>query len=218
MDLSAINQKIKEIKRKNEPYQLQEKNTLSDPFEQFIYWFDEELHSAIYDPSAMVVASVDANGRPDARVVLLKELEMHKFIFYTNYKSNKAKQFEKNNIIAINFYWPNYARQVRIRGHIKKVDRSKSEEYFATRPRETQLTTHASIQSSVIANRETLENAIKEYANQFSGTDVPCPEYWGGYEVAPIEYEFFQGRSWRMHDRLFYQLENKQWKMTRLAP
>jgi pyridoxamine 5'-phosphate oxidase len=218
MNLSDINQKIKNIKRANEKDQLQENNVMSDPFKQFLDWFDQALTFETYDPSAMVLSTIDENGFPDSRVVLLKELDTHRFIFYSNYFSKKARELSNNNVAALNFYWPNYARQVRIRGRVEKVDRKTSEAYFASRPRETQLAAQASMQSSILPSRDILENQIEALAEKFAGKEVPCPEFWGGYMLTPFEYEFFQGRSWRMHDRLLYTFANGKWTMVRLAP
>jgi len=218
MDLADLNRKIMNIKSNPRHQALRKKDAKADPFEQFVIWFNEALQFEPYPANAMVLATVDEKGEPDARVVLLKELESHCFIFYTNYESKKAKQLSKHNAAALNFYWPHTARQVRIRGKVKKVERSKSESYFATRPRETQLGAQAWIQSTVLANREELNTKFNEAEKKFSGRVVPCPDYWGGYALVPFEYEFFQSRDWRAHDRLLYILENQRWKIMRLAP
>lgn len=218
LDLSIINQKIQKIKRQNGKGDLKEQTTHSDPFEQFLIWFNEAIDSDIYDPSAMVLATVDQKGLPDTRVVLLKELEYNRFIFFTNYQSKKAQDLSANSIAAINFYWPSLVRQVRIRGEVTKAPRSKSQNYFKTRPKEAQIGVYASLQSSIIPNREALDKEYERFTKQFDDTEVPCPEYWGGYILTPFEYEFFQGRKWRTHDRIFYFLQNNQWLKQRLAP
>lgn len=218
MDLSKINKKIKNFKRENVEYELQEENVKFDPFSQFIDWFEEVLDAGLLDPIAMVLATVDDQGNPDARVVLLKELEDKKFIFYTNYHSHKAKQLSHHPIAALNFYWPDFSRQVRIRGKVEKVDRVKSESYFATRPRKTQLGAHAWVQSSTISSRHDMDTKLEKVANKFSDKTIPCPDIWGGYALTPFEYEFFQARKWRMHDRLLYTLDEDAWRMDRLAP
>lgn len=219
MDLSEINHKIKNMKREDEEFELREESVKLDPFELFVIWFNEALQSGMQeDPTAMVLATVDENNQPDTRVVLLKELENQQFIFYSHYDSKKAHDLSKNNVAAINFYWPYHSRQIRIRGRVEKVKREKSENYFATRPRQTQLTTHAWTQSSSLTNRKEMDNEIKRLSEKFSNKPIPCPENWGGFVLVPFEYEFFQGRKWRMHDRLFYTLDNKTWKMKRLAP
>lgn len=218
MDVGATNRKIKKIKRHNGKAELTERQVKKDPFEQFIDWFHDELSVPHYDPTAMVLATVDKHGWPDTRVVLLKEVQSGQFIFYTNYKSVKAKQLLKNKVVALNFYWPNHSRQVRIRGHVKKLDRKHSEMYFATRPKETQIGAHAWVQSTQIAGRQEMEKKIKLLSEKFGNKKIPCPDNWGGYVVIPFEYEFFQGRKWRRHDRFLYTLEKKKWKRVRLAP
>lgn len=218
MDLSEINQKIKSIKKENGKFDLLEKEANADPFAQFVNWFSEVFQSGSYDPTVMILSTIDENELADNRIVLLKELEKDQFIFYTGYDSNKALQLEKNPYAACIFYWPNYSRQVRIRGKVEKLPRNKSESYFATRPREAQLGAHAWIQSSILTNREEMNEKLKIVSEKFSGKEIPCPENWGGYSIVPFEYEFFQARSWRMHDRLHYSLHDGKWKITRLAP
>jgi pyridoxamine 5'-phosphate oxidase len=218
MDLSNTNKKIHNINRKDIEFELSENNVNSHPFVQFVDWFDKALMSETYDPSAMVLATVDEKGNPDARVVLLKELSDYHLIFYTNYNSNKARQLAQHDIAALNFYWPSLARQVRVRGRVIKIDRQKSESYFATRPREAQIGAHASHQSTVIQSRVDLDNKVKQISEKFLNKQIPCPKDWGGYELIPFEYEFFQGKKWRVHDRLLYTLKDDEWKLVRLAP
>lgn len=217
-DLIDINKKIQNIKRSNGSFALQETAAKSHPFEQFLVWFNEALELENGYPNAMILATVDEHGFPDTRVVLLKELRDQQFIFYTNYQSHKAKQLEKNPVAALNFYWPDFSRQIRIRGRVEKIDHHTSDLYFATRPREAQLGAHASQQSSVLPNRETMDKKIEQLSEKFSDQPIPRPEYWGGYALSPIEYEFFQGRQWRMHDRLFYILKEGEWNISRLSP
>lgn len=218
MDLFNINQKIKHSQKASQDSELTEKQLKSDPFEQFIDWFNEILQTETCNPTAMVLATIDANNFPDTRVVLLKELELNRFIFYSSYDSKKAKQLVNNNLAAINFYWPNFSRQLRIRGHVEKIDYAKSQSYFETRPRNTQLGAHAWTQSSIINDRTELEKLFQKTSEKFSGKDIPCPNNWGGYALTPFEYEFFQGRNWRMHDRFLYTFQNEQWQIQRLAP
>jgi pyridoxamine 5'-phosphate oxidase len=218
MDLSKINKKIKNFKRENADYELCEESVKFDPFSQFMDWFEEVLDAEIIDPLAMILSTVDDRGYPDARVVWLKELEDKRFIFYTNYRSHKAKQLAYHPVVSLTFYWPDFSRQVRVRGKVEKVKREKSESYFATRPRKTQLGAHAWIQSSTVSGRQEMDHQLEKMTNQFSDAAIPCPEIWGGYAITPFEYEFFQARKWRMHDRLLYTLENEKWIMQRLAP
>lgn len=217
-NLTEINRKIKITQRDSIKDKLAENQVAADPFLQFITWFEQVLASSVRDPSAMILATVDKNGYPDTRVVLLKELAPHQFVFYTGYQSNKGKQLAQNNKAAINFYWPNFTRQVRMRGDIEKVPREQGEKYFATRSREAQLGTHTWVQSSVISDREEIDNKLKKVEEKFANKKIPCPENWGGYMFKPFEYEFFQGRDGRMHDRLLYTLRDGGWKISRLAP
>jgi pyridoxamine 5'-phosphate oxidase len=218
MDIEAINKKIRLIERIHVDFSLNEKNIPHDPFELFLVWFNQVLHSRLYDPTAMVLATVTEDGLPDTRMVLLKELQRDQFIFYTNYESKKALELAKHPVAAINFYWPNMIRQVRIRGSVEKLSIDKNENYFKTRPRNAQLSATASHQSKMIPSRESLEKEIKKLEEHFSHHEVPCPAYWGGYAVKAFEYEFFQGREWRTHDRMLFTLEDEKWKLTRLSP
>lgn len=218
MKLAEINQKIKMIKAEkfDKPPSLENWNT--DPFEQFLLWFDLALEDCSSDPSAMVLATVDEQGFPDTRLVLLKELEYHRFIFYTSYESKKARDLAHQNIAALNFYWPPLCYQVRIRGRVEKLDRKKNESYFATRPRGSQLSAHAWIQSSSLASEAELEERIKKQDEYYANQTIPCPQNWGGYALSPFEYEFFQRKPWRRHERLLYTLDQKNWKKIYLAP
>lgn len=218
MDFSDINLKIKNIHRTETESDLREEDVKSNPFEQFLDWFSVALASKNYDPSAMLLATVDEQGWPDARVVLLKEVGDNRLIFFTSYNSNKAKQLANNNIAAVNFYWPLSSRQVRMKGTVKKVDRGISDAYFATRPRATQIASNAFSQSSVIKDRNELEEKISVLAKEYGDKPIVCSENWGGFEFIPFEYEFFQGRKWRMHDRLLYKMHDNKWKIVRLAP
>ncbi len=218
MDIEAINKKIRFIERIHVDFALDEKNIPNDPFELFLIWFNQVLHSTLYDPTAMVVATVTEENLPDTRMVLLKELLWNQFIFYTNYQSKKALELEKYPVAAINFYWSNMVRQVRIRGSVTKLSHEKNEDYFKTRPRNAQLSATASHQSHIIPSREALEKVIKNLKQKFSNHEIPCPTYWGGYAIEAFEYEFFQGREWRTHDRILYTLENEVWKSVRLSP
>jgi len=218
MEVTEINQKLKTRKYEALEHELRETEAKADPFEQFIIWFNQALEVARFDPSAMILATVDKSGWPDTRVVLLKELEDRKFIFYTGYDSKKAKDLIHQQVAALNFYWPDLYCQIRIRGRVEKVSREKSEHYFSTRPREAQIGTHAWVQSSVLNNREEIDDRVRKQTEKLANQEIPCPENWGGYALTPFEYEFFQRRQWRMHDRLFYSLTNNTWKMQRLAP
>ena len=208
---------LTDIRREYGELELNESDVAASPIAQFEKWLTEILQTAIDDPTAMVLSTVDAKGIPDSRVVLLKAIENDAFVFYTNYRSAKASQIETNSHVALNFYWPQLARQVRVRGVIKKVDTATSDEYFATRPKLSQLSAIVSAQSQKITCRDSLEaklNLLIAENQEF----VVRPSYWGGYRVLPHEIEFWQGRDNRLHDRIHYRLKDENWTIRRLAP
>jgi len=189
------------------------------PFDQFQKWFQEAVDADIMEPNAMTLATVDAEGRPDARVVLLKDADPRGFTFYTNYASAKAQQIQTLGEVALVFYWDKLFRQVRIRGSIAKVDRSEAEAYWQTRPIKSQLGAIASSQSETIQDRSTLENAFQKTLDQYGlEGPIPLPDDWGGYRVVPESIEFWQGQRSRLHDRLVYVREGEGWRVKRLAP
>ncbi|HEX4045599.1 MAG TPA: pyridoxamine 5'-phosphate oxidase [Gammaproteobacteria bacterium] len=197
---------------------LAEDRLAPDPLNQFNQWLAEATQSSTLDPTAMVLATVDEQGLPEARVVLLKQVTEEGFVFFTHYTSPKARQAESSGVVALNFYWPALARQVRIKGQIKRLTREASVAYFATRPRESQISTAASQQSAVISDRSEWEQRMQAIATQYADQPIPCPDYWGGYCVVPYEFEFFQGRDARINDRLRYRLIKQQWQIDRLSP
>jgi pyridoxamine 5'-phosphate oxidase len=210
--------KVDTLRREYGQQELREQAVSKDPFTQFAVWFEDAIREKSLDANAMVLSTVDDKGLPDSRVVLLKGFEDHHgFIFFTDYTSPKSHQAEKSGVVALNFYWREFARQVRIRGHIKRVSRQESELYFASRPRDSQISTAASHQSEVI-QRDAFLKRVDEMKAEYQSQDVPCPENWGGYSVVPFEFEFFQGRDNRLNDRLRYQKINDHWKIERLSP
>lgn len=213
-----MNKKFENIRRDYGVLALQEADTHPNPFTQFTIWFDEILETHHEDPSAMVLATVDECGFPDTRILLLKGVEDNQFIFYTHYLSRKGLQMAANPQVSLCFYWPAQARQVRIRGIVSKTTRDKSAAYFSSRPVASQLSAIASAQSMIIESREVLESKIAALSQNESSDAMTCPEDWGGYQVKPVEFEFWQGRNGRVHDRLRYAKENGQWEIVRLAP
>jgi pyridoxamine 5'-phosphate oxidase len=192
----------------------------NNPFVAFQSWFKQALDDQIKEPNAMTLATVDHQGRPDARIVLLKEQVEDYFVFYTNYTSAKGGQMEHNDHVCLVFNWLAQERQIRIRGKISFQDKDKAEAYFQSRPRSSQVAAWSSPQSAKIEDRQVLETLIQETEKVFEGQDLlPLPPTWGGYKVAPYEIEFWQGRRSRLHDRLKYTL-NKEgaWDIDRLAP
>lgn len=209
---------IADIRREYGQLTLSEETAKASPFAQFEDWFKEGLKTEKSDPTAMVLSTADEQGRPDSRVVLLKGIENESFVFYTNYQSTKAMQLGKNPYAALNFYWPQLSRQIRIRGRVKQVSAHASDAYFAARPKMSQLSALASPQSKAIESREVLEKRFNELIQRHQQAPVVRPEYWGGYQVIPEEIEFWQGRDNRLHDRIHYYKVHGQWTHRRLAP
>ncbi|GHN02819.1 pyridoxine/pyridoxamine 5'-phosphate oxidase [Cytophagales bacterium WSM2-2] len=190
-----------------------------NPVTQFTRWFEEAQASQVPEPNALTLSTVGEDGRPSARIVLLKGIENGKFAFYTNYQSAKGKELDKNPACALTFFWPELERQVRIEGIASRVDVTISEKYFQSRPRESQVGAWASPQSAIIADRKILDDRVKEIQKKYEGVDkLPKPNQWGGYEVEPNEIEFWQGRPNRLHDRILFYKVDDQWKVHRLAP
>jgi len=198
---------------------LDERRIDEDPIKQFQRWFDEAVTAKLPMPEAMNLATVTPDGRPAARMVLLKQVDGYGFVFFTNYQSAKAKQLEINPYAALVFFWPQLERQVRVEGKVSKTSAEESAAYFATRPRESQIGAWASPQSEVIPAREVLEQRAHELAEQYCDRDVDCPAFWGGYRLKPDRIEFWKGRVGRLHDRMLYELQpDGTWTIKRLAP
>jgi pyridoxamine 5'-phosphate oxidase len=197
---------------------LDEKMVNKNPILQFDLWMKEALDSDVPEPHAMNVSTVCKEGKPSSRIVLLRDFSEKGFVFYTNYNSKKGSDISENNFAAINFFWPQLERQIRIEGNLQKVNSKISDEYFASRPHDSQLGAWASNQSEVLKNREELEEKFSELEKQFVGKTVPRPEHWGGYVLAHSSIEFWQGRPSRIHDRIKYSLVNHEWKIERLSP
>ena len=190
-----------------------------DPFLQFEGWFKEAVQSAVNEPNAMNLATINPSGRPSSRIVLLKGLEERKFHFYSNYQSQKGKDLDFNPACALTFFWPELERQIRIEGVADRVSGEKSEAYFKTRPRGSQIGAWASPQSSLIDDRKLLDERVKQIEERFKGADpLPKPHQWGGYQVDPFIIEFWQGRPNRLHDRIQFTRIEGIWKIHRLAP
>lgn len=189
-----------------------------DPIRQFQAWFQSWLALSPLEPTAMVLSTVDAEGQPDSRVVLLKEIWQGKFVFFTNYLSHKSSQILVNPKVALNFYWPELNRQVRIRGHAVKLPDTMSEEYFLQRPFESQCAAIASAQSHKLSSREQLEELYQASLDKYAHKPMVRPSYWGGFAVTAFEFEFWQGREQRLHDRLVYKYQQHQWSIIRLSP
>jgi pyridoxamine 5'-phosphate oxidase len=196
-----------------------EKDILTNAFEQFEIWFDEAIKAEVLEPNAMTLATIRPSGFPAARIVLLKGIEANGLEFFTNYHSNKGNDLDHNNKVALVFFWPELQRQVRIVGTAQKMLDEKSDLYFNSRPLGSRIGAHASPQSKVIPSRVLLEESVKKMEALFSEESILRPVNWGGYVVNPISFEFWQGRSSRLHDRFLYTLQtDNNWKIERLAP
>lgn len=198
---------------------LQRDDLQTDPYLQFEQWFNVAIQTDLPEPNAMCLATVDNDGQPWQRMVLLKTFDHKGFVFFTNYESRKAHQINQNNKVSILFPWQAMARQVKITGIADKVSMAESLSYFLTRPRGSQLGAWASPQSKVITSRAMLEIKLNEIKEKFSHGEVPLPDFWGGYRINPVTFEFWQARESRLHDRFIYQRnESQAWTIERLAP
>lgn len=190
-----------------------------DPIELFSSWLDQALQSDNPDPTAMTLSTVEADGQPSSRIVLLKKVEDDALVFYTNYLSKKSKEIVKNNRVAANFFWPELERQVRIAGSARRVSDEDSDLYFRSRPYESKISAWASPQSEVIPNRDYLEKEFERYRKKYKNPDgIPRPAHWGGYAILPFRMEFWQGGRNRLHDRIAYTKKEERWSWHRLAP
>jgi pyridoxamine 5'-phosphate oxidase len=197
---------------------LDEKTINRDPIAQFQAWFDDAIAANLPLPEAMTLATATPDGKPSARMVLLKQVDEDGFVFFTNYHSAKAEELDANPYAALVFYWPRLDRQVRVEGSVIKISAQESREYFKTRPRESQIGAWASAQSEVIASREALEQRAQEVEEQYRDREVDCPQFWGGYRLKPERIEFWKSRIGRLHDRILYQRGSQGWTISRLAP
>jgi len=198
---------------------LDETTVDRDPIKLFRNWFDAALASGSRLPESMTLATATKDGRPSARVVLLKQVDEAGFVFYTNYRSAKAKELEQNPQAALVFYWVGLDRQVRVEGTVIRISAAESDQYFKTRPRESQLGALASPQSEVIGSRRVLESRLRELEEDYRDREVERPAYWGGYRLKPERIEFWENRAGRLHDRIAYYLKpDGSWTITRLAP
>ena len=197
---------------------LDRADVLPDPIGQFRMWFEAALGAGVPEPNAMHVSTVTADGRPDGRIVLIKDVSDAGFVFYSIYESRKGRQLTERPFAALTFFYPELERQIRIEGRVEKVSADESDAYFNSRPRGSQIGAWVSEQSSVIESRDVLGNRQRELEAQFDGQPVPRPPHWGGFRVVPDAVEFWQGRPSRLHDRIRYRKEGDNWIIERLSP
>jgi pyridoxamine 5'-phosphate oxidase len=194
-------------------------DTAPHPFQQFHHWFQAARESEVREPNAMTLATISATGRPTARIVLLKQLDEQGMVFFTNYDSQKGQDLQLHPQAALVFFWDALQRQVRVEGTVVKISPEESTAYYQSRPKGSQIGAAASPQSAVIPDREVLESAVRELeARHAADEQLPRPENWGGFRLLPDTFEFWQGRSSRLHDRIRYRLVNGEWIRERLAP
>jgi pyridoxamine 5'-phosphate oxidase len=216
--VTAIARKISNVTEgQADVRRLLESDLADDPFTQFAAWFEEAREAGVDVPEAMTLATATRDGRPSARMVLLKEHGRDGFVFFSGYGSRKGRELEENPHAALVFYWRELGRQVRLEGDVERIDAADSGAYFGTRPLQSRYSAWASRQSEVIPDRRSLEARVEDAVAAF-GEDVPLPEHWGGYRLRPAVFEFWQHRENRLHDRLRYRRDGDGWVVERLSP
>jgi pyridoxamine 5'-phosphate oxidase len=210
---------MKDSQTQSSAPELDEKKVDASPIDLFRRWFDDAIASGARLPDAMTLATATKDGKPSARMVLLKQIDERGFVFYTNYLSQKARDLDDNPRAALVLYWVQLDRQVRVEGEVERISSAESDEYFETRPRESQIGALASPQSEVIESRDVLEKRYAELDGLYRDRPVARPAHWGGYRLIPARIEFWQNRSGRLHDRILYERQSGQsWTIKRLAP
>ena len=197
---------------------LPDADASSDPIDLFDSWFSDAKRSGLFLPEAMTVASAGLDHKPSARMVLLKQADQEGFVFFTNYGSRKAGELDANPQAALLFHWPILQRQVRIEGRVLRVSEAESEAYFHSRPRGSQIGAWASRQSQLLESPSQLKSRVKDKEKEFGNEEIPYPPFWGGYRVIPDRMEFWQGRPFRLHDRLIFERDDSSWTIHRLYP
>ncbi len=209
---------LKQLKREYSDTGIGRDSIDPDPIVQFASWFAQAVDSGIAEPNGFSLCTVSTGGRPAQRTVLMKSYDDSGFVFYTNHGSRKARQMMENNRVSMLFPWYELHRQIHIEGEVSRIDDDQSSVYFSSRPRTSQVGAWASHQSEIIASRSLLEEQFRNMERKFQDRTIPLPAFWGGYRIKPDRFEFWQGRSHRLHDRLVYRRDQGQWKITRLSP
>ena len=209
---------LRDIRINYQKYELTESSIQKDPLQQLKSWLTDSVNGKTQEPTAMVLSTIDQDGNPESRVVLLKELNDEGLIFFTNYNSKKGQQIKEKRQVSLVFFWPELERQVRIKGLAEKTSEEESNLYFLSRPIDSQLGAWASPQSQIIENRNFLDEKFAHYETYFRNNEIKKPPHWGGYLIRPQYFEFWQGRSNRLHDRIEFVRTDSQWKINRLAP
>jgi len=211
--------KIAGIRKDYQLQTLSEQDVSTDPIQQFTKWWEEAVESEIDEVNAFTLATSTLQGKPSARIVLLKGYDKKGFVFFTNYESAKGNELAKNPQAAMVFFWKELQRQVRIDGSIEQVSAGESDKYFSSRPAGSRIGAWASPQSKIITGRSVIEANAQKYQQQYADGNIPRPPYWGGYRLKPLLIEFWQGRANRLHDRIQYTIQkDESWKINRLAP
>lgn len=208
---------LSNIRRVYNKFHLEEENVNHNPFEQFDLWLQDALSADLLEPTAVAVSTVSSEGRPSSRIVLLKYFDERGFVFFTNYTSRKGTEISQNPYIAMLFFWDKLERQVRIEGKIEKISREESKNYFDSRPYGSRLGAWASHQSKVMKSRDELTANLDKLKEKYP-SEVPLPDFWGGFRLIPDAFEFWQGRESRLHDRIKFILQDNNWKIERLMP
>ncbi len=191
----------------------------SNPLDLFLVWMKDAIDSnLIEEPNAMNISTIEDDGYPKSRIVLLKDFSKEGLTFFTNYNSSKGRSIKKNNKVGVSFFWGPLQRQIIMKGKAKKISSYLSEEYFYSRPRKSQIASIISPQSEVISDRDFLDDRMKKLENEYKDRTIPMPDNWGGFIIKPFEIEFWQGRPDRLHDRICFKLRNNRWRSDRLAP
>ncbi|TSE11512.1 pyridoxamine 5'-phosphate oxidase [Aquimarina algiphila] len=214
-----MNRDLTAYRKSYEKSFLEESDLPETPILLFSQWFKEvEEKGGVEETNAMTITTTGSDGFPKARIVLLKHFDDKGFVFYTNYNSEKGKAIAYNNKVCISFFWPNLERQVIVKGVVEKIDKQASLKYFRSRPRGSQIGALTSNQSEIIESRTELEKKLKSLEDEYHNKEIPMPESWGGYRIQPIEFEFWQGRPNRLHDRIRFFIKNEDWETVRLSP